>query len=34
MDPVPDVGDHSGTILAELGRNQEEIGELRAQGVI
>ncbi|MGI5380027.1 CaiB/BaiF CoA transferase family protein [Streptomyces sp. CA-251387] len=34
MDPVPQVGEHTGAILAELGRTGEEIEALRADAVI
>ncbi|MFD9909197.1 CaiB/BaiF CoA transferase family protein [Streptomyces sp. NPDC059063] len=34
MDPVPDVGEHTEKILAELGRAPEQIAELRARGII
>ncbi|OUD05108.1 CaiB/BaiF CoA transferase family protein [Streptomyces swartbergensis] len=34
MDPVPAVGEHTGSILAELGRTEEEVAALRADGVV
>jgi formyl-CoA transferase len=34
MDPVPAVGEHTGAILAELGRTDEEVAALRADGVV
>ncbi|WP_031482206.1 CaiB/BaiF CoA transferase family protein [Streptomyces bicolor] len=34
MDPVPEVGEHTDAILAQLGRTGEEIGALRADAVI
>ncbi|MET9685529.1 CaiB/BaiF CoA transferase family protein [Streptomyces coeruleorubidus] len=34
MDPVPAVGEHTGSILAELGRTDEEVAALRADGVV
>ncbi|MEU0384734.1 CaiB/BaiF CoA transferase family protein [Streptomyces chartreusis] len=34
MDPVPAVGEHTGAILAELGRTDEEVSALRADGVV
>ncbi|MGA4843327.1 CaiB/BaiF CoA transferase family protein [Streptomyces sp. G45] len=34
MDPVPDVGEHTEKILAELGHGPQEIADLRARGVI
>jgi itaconate CoA-transferase len=34
MDPVPDLGEHTNAILAELGYNDSEIDELRAHGVV
>ncbi|GGW84628.1 CaiB/BaiF CoA transferase family protein [Streptomyces caelestis] len=34
MDPVPAVGEHTGPILAELGRTDEEVAALRADGVV
>ena len=34
MDPVPAVGEHTDTILAELGRTPEAIEALRADAVI
>ncbi|WP_282793268.1 CaiB/BaiF CoA-transferase family protein [Streptomyces sp. CC224B] len=34
MDPVPDVGEHTEKILAELGRGPGDIALLRAEGVI
>lgn len=34
MDPVPTIGEHNTTILAELGCSETEIDELRAQGII
>ncbi|MEV0123846.1 CaiB/BaiF CoA-transferase family protein [Streptomyces sp. NPDC050703] len=33
MDPVPDAGEHTEAILAELGRDAEDIARLRAEGV-
>ncbi|MFJ7074045.1 CaiB/BaiF CoA transferase family protein [Streptomyces sp. NPDC098781] len=34
MDPVPAAGEHTESILAELGRSREEIAALRADGVV
>jgi itaconate CoA-transferase len=34
MDPVPDVGEHTDALLAELGYTTAEIGELRAAGTV
>lgn len=34
MDPVPAVGEHTGAILAELGRTEAEVAALRADGVV
>ncbi|MER7406457.1 CaiB/BaiF CoA-transferase family protein [Streptomyces sp. NPDC000070] len=34
MDPVPAVGEHTGSILAELGRTDQEVAALRADGVV
>ncbi|MDQ1014414.1 CaiB/BaiF CoA transferase family protein [Streptomyces afghaniensis] len=34
MDPVPAVGEHTEAILAELGRTDEEVSALRADGVV
>ncbi|WP_338775697.1 CaiB/BaiF CoA-transferase family protein [Streptomyces sp. DG1A-41] len=34
MDPVPAVGEHTESILAELGRTDEEVAALRADGVV
>jgi formyl-CoA transferase len=34
MDPVPAVGQHSEAILRELGRGEEEIAALRAEGAL
>ncbi|QWB21596.1 MULTISPECIES: CaiB/BaiF CoA-transferase family protein [Streptomyces] len=34
MDPVPAVGEHTGAILTELGRTDEEVAALRADGVV
>ncbi|MFI6850934.1 CaiB/BaiF CoA transferase family protein [Streptomyces sp. NPDC050416] len=34
MGPVPAVGEHTGAILAELGRTDEEVAALRADGVV
>ncbi|MEU6180108.1 CaiB/BaiF CoA transferase family protein [Streptomyces coeruleorubidus] len=34
MDPVPAIGEHTGSILAELGRTDEEVAALRADGVV
>ncbi|NML47417.1 CoA transferase [Ramlibacter sp. G-1-2-2] len=34
MDPVPAVGQHSESILRELGRNEQDIAALRAAGAI
>ncbi|MGW3320096.1 CoA transferase, partial [Streptomyces fungicidicus] len=34
MDPVPAVGEHTESILRELGRSAEEIEALRAAGVV
>ncbi|MEL3949116.1 MULTISPECIES: CaiB/BaiF CoA transferase family protein [Streptomyces] len=34
MDPVPGVGEHTESILAELGRKAADIEQLRAEGVI
>ncbi|MFH8658123.1 CaiB/BaiF CoA transferase family protein [Streptomyces afghaniensis] len=34
MDPVPAVGEHTAAILAELGRTDEEVSALRADGVV
>ncbi|MFH8449284.1 CaiB/BaiF CoA transferase family protein [Streptomyces fungicidicus] len=34
MDPVPAVGEHTESILRELGRSAEEIAALRAAGVV
>ena len=34
MDPVPAVGEHTAAILAELGRTDEEVAALRADGVV
>ncbi|APY89435.1 CoA transferase [Streptomyces alfalfae] len=33
MDPVPDAGEHTEAILAELGRDADDIARLRAEGV-
>ncbi|GHA03783.1 CaiB/BaiF CoA transferase family protein [Streptomyces purpurascens] len=34
MDPVPAVGEHTRAILTELGRTDEEVAALRADGVV
>ncbi|MFF7314087.1 CoA transferase [Streptomyces sp. NPDC008137] len=34
MDPVPAPGEHTGAILTELGRTDEEVAALRADGVV
>ena len=34
MDPVPAIGEHTESILQELGYSQDEIGELKAQGTV
>ncbi|MFJ8713668.1 CaiB/BaiF CoA transferase family protein [Streptomyces violaceus] len=34
MDPVPAVGEHTRAILTELGRTDEEVSALRADGVV
>ncbi|MGW3988113.1 CaiB/BaiF CoA transferase family protein [Streptomyces sp. NPDC004830] len=34
MDPVPAVGEHTAAILGELGRTDEEVDALRADGVV
>jgi len=34
MDPVPDVGEHSADLLAELGHDEQDIEQLRSSGVI
>ncbi|MFH9011302.1 CaiB/BaiF CoA transferase family protein [Streptomyces sp. NPDC017943] len=34
MDPVPAVGEHTAAILGELGRTDEEVEALRADGVV
>ncbi|HMA88966.1 MAG TPA: CaiB/BaiF CoA-transferase family protein [Burkholderiales bacterium] len=34
MDPVPDVGEHSGALLAELGYDEAQIARLAAAGVV
>ncbi|HEY2203501.1 MAG TPA: CaiB/BaiF CoA-transferase family protein [Pseudonocardia sp.] len=34
MDPVPDVGEHTGVVLAALGYSDAEITRLRADGVV
>ncbi|MFB7930324.1 CaiB/BaiF CoA transferase family protein [Streptomyces sp. NPDC056039] len=34
MDPVPAVGEHTEAILTELGRTDEEVAALRADGVV
>ncbi|MEV7082455.1 CaiB/BaiF CoA-transferase family protein [Streptomyces sp. NPDC093516] len=34
MDPVPAVGEHTAAILAELGRTEQEVAALRADGVV
>ncbi|MEU1852458.1 CaiB/BaiF CoA-transferase family protein [Streptomyces sp. NPDC019990] len=34
MDPVPAVGEHTEAILSELGRTEEEVTALRADGVV
>jgi formyl-CoA transferase len=34
MDPVPDVGEHTDAILAQLGRTRDDIDALRADAVI
>ncbi|MET9761924.1 CaiB/BaiF CoA-transferase family protein [Streptomyces sp. NPDC006372] len=34
MDPVPAVGEHTESILGELGRTEEEVAALRADGVV
>jgi crotonobetainyl-CoA:carnitine CoA-transferase CaiB-like acyl-CoA transferase len=34
MDPVPAVGEHTEAILAELGRTDQEVAALRADGVV
>lgn len=34
MDPVPAIGEHTGAILRELGRDDEQIEILRATGVV
>ncbi|MCH1864919.1 CaiB/BaiF CoA-transferase family protein [Nocardioides sp. CFH 31398] len=34
MDPIPDVGEHSGSILAELGYADEEVARLREDGLL
>lgn len=34
MDPVPAVGEHTEAILGELGRTEEEVTALRADGVV
>ncbi|MEU1025196.1 CaiB/BaiF CoA-transferase family protein [Streptomyces sp. NPDC005904] len=33
MDPVPDAGEHTGAILAELGHGPDDVARLRAEGV-
>jgi itaconate CoA-transferase len=34
MDPIPAIGEHSDTILRELGRSEADIAALRAAGAI
>ena len=34
MDPIPDVGEHTGSILAELGYGDEDISALRRDGTV
>ncbi len=34
MDPVPDVGEHTDALLAELGYDEAEVAELRADGLV
>ncbi|MGQ0464260.1 MAG: CaiB/BaiF CoA transferase family protein [Sporichthyaceae bacterium] len=34
MDPIPEVGEHTGAVLAGLGYAEDEIADLRARGVV
>jgi crotonobetainyl-CoA:carnitine CoA-transferase CaiB-like acyl-CoA transferase len=34
MDPIPDVGEHTDSVLSSLGYSAREIAELRAEGAI
>jgi crotonobetainyl-CoA:carnitine CoA-transferase CaiB-like acyl-CoA transferase len=34
MDPIPDVGEHTGEVLAAVGYSAEEIARLRAEGAV
>jgi itaconate CoA-transferase len=34
MDPIPDVGEHTDMVLAELGYSVGEIARLRAEGAV
>jgi crotonobetainyl-CoA:carnitine CoA-transferase CaiB-like acyl-CoA transferase len=34
MDPIPDLGQHTDAILAELGYDDATISEFRAAGVV